>query len=391
MLHLDSLAVEGVLERARALIAGYDGELEREIPQGTDVFDAHVHLGNDIDGFSGVYEELERVNDRYGIQRCFMFCMDEPDRHPAFRAANDRTLEYARRSGGRLIPFVRLDLAEEPIEEATRCLDLGARGIKLHPRAQRFLLNDERLAPVFALAAERRVPILIHGGRGLPPIADNLDRLVEAYPDAQLIIAHGGIADLAELAGYFGGRPGVFFDTSVWSPIDLLSLLHLVSPEQIVYASDFPYGQQPSSLLIAIRTAKLAGFGEDEVRAMLWGTASRIADNQPPLGLTAPRGGGTFSQPMAFARIHQYLSMATPLLWTRQADTIGVLGLALNATADRDGHSEQRERIRELLEAARDLWRVLPELEDEAEQRIVSRTTFRLVHLADILAVTTSA
>jgi uncharacterized protein len=383
--------VEGVLKRARSLIAGYDEELEREIPQGTHVFDAHVHLGNDIDGFSGVYEELERVNDRYRIQRCFMFCMDEPDRHPAFRAANDRSLEYAHRSGGRLIPFVRLDLAEEPIEEATRCLDLGARGIKLHPRAQRFLLNDKRLAPVFALAAERRVPILIHGGRGLPPIADHLDRLVEAYPGAQLIIAHGGIADLAELAGYFGGRAGVYFDTSVWSAIDLLSLFHLVAPEQIVYASDYPYGQQPSSLLISVRTAKLAGFDDDQLRGMLWGNAARIADGEPPLELTPPSGGGTFSQPMAFARIHQYLSMATPLLWTRQADTIGVLGLALNATADRDGHAEERERIRELLEAARDLWRVLPELEDEAEQRIVSRTTFRLVHLADILAVTSGA
>jgi hypothetical protein len=94
---------------------------------------------------------------------------------------------------------------------------------------------------------------------------------------------------------------------------------------------------------------------------------------------------------MAFARIHQYLSMATPLLWTRQADTIGVLGLALNACADRDGHAEERERIRDLLTAARDLWRSLPELDDEAEQRIVSRTTFRLVHLADILAVTSGA
>ena len=41
-----------------------------------------------------------------------MFCLDEPDRHPAFRAANDRTLAYAKRSGGTLIPFVRLDLAE---------------------------------------------------------------------------------------------------------------------------------------------------------------------------------------------------------------------------------------------------------------------------------------
>ena len=215
--------------------------------------------------------------------------------------------------------------------------------------------------------------------------------LVETYPDAQLIIAHAGIADLAELADRFGGKAGVFFDTSVWSPIDLLSLYHLVSPEQIVYASDYPYGQQPSSLLISLRTARLAGFDEDQVRGMLAGNANRIADGEPPLEPTAPRGSDTFSQPMAFARIHQYLSMATPLLWTRQADTIGVLGLALNACADRDGHKEEREQIRELVAAARDLWRTIPEVEDEGEQRVVSRTTFRLVHLADILAVTSGA
>jgi predicted TIM-barrel fold metal-dependent hydrolase len=383
--------MEDVLERAQALLASYDQELAADLPEDPEIFDAHVHLGHDIDGMVGVYEDLERINNRYGVSRCFMFCMDEHDRHPAFRAANDRTLEHAERSDGRLVPFVRLDLAEEPVEEATRCLDLGARGIKLHPRAQRFLLNDERLAPVFSLAAERRVPILIHGGRGLPPIADHLSRLVDTYPGAQLIIAHAGIADLAELAGRFGGREGVFFDTSVWSPIDLLSLFHLVSPEQAVFASDYPYGQQPSSLLIAVRTARLAGFSEDHLRAMLAGSANRIADGEPPLELTAPRGGATFAQPMSFARIHQYLSMATPLLWTRQADTIGVLGLALNACADRDGHADERERIRELLSSARDLWRSLPELDDEAEQRVISRTAFRLVHLADILAVTSGA
>src|SRR6478672_7200293 len=383
--------MDEVLARAQELVDEYATQLASTLPKDAEIFDAHVHLGEDIDGFSGSYEELMAINDRYGISRCFMFCLDEPDHHPAFRAANDRTLAYARRSEGRLIPFVRLDLAEQPIEEATRCLDLGARGIKLHPRAQRFLLNDERLAPVFALAAERRVPILIHGGRGLPPIADHLARLVERYPEAQLIIAHAGIADLSELAGHFGGKAGVFFDTSVWSPIDLLSLFHLVSPEQVVYASDFPYGQQPSSLLIALRTAEIAGLDDDQLRAMLYGTASRIADGQPPLEPSPPIGSKTFSQPMAFARIHQYLSMATPLLWTRQADTIGVLGLALNATTDRDGHQEERDQIRELIEVARDLWRVLPDVEDEGEQRVVSRTTFRLVHLADILAVTSGA
>src|SRR2546421_9203410 len=152
----------------------WEQELRRELPEGADIFDAHVHLGTDIDGFRGDYEELERIQGRFGISRAFMFCLDEPDRHPAFSAANGRTLEYAERSGGRLIPFVRLDLSEKPVEEATHCLDKGARGIKLHPRAQRFLLNDERLAPVFELAADRRVPILIHGGRGPPPTAGPL-------------------------------------------------------------------------------------------------------------------------------------------------------------------------------------------------------------------------
>jgi len=380
--------MDEVLARAQELVDEYATQLASTLPKGAEIFDAHVHLGEDIDGFSGSYEDLMAVNDRYGISRCFMFCLDEPDHHPAFRAANDRTLAYAKRAEGRLIPFVRLDLAEQPIEEATRCLDLGARGIKLHPRAQRFLLNDERLAPVFALAAERRVPILIHGGRGLPPIAKELAHLVDSYPEAQLIIAHGGIADLPALAEQFAGKAGVFFDTSVWSPIDLLSVFHVFSPEQIVYASDFPYGQQPSSLLIALRTAKASGLDEDDLRAMLAGNAKRIADGEPPLEPTAPRGGDTFSQPMALARIHQYLSMATPLLWTRQPDTVGVIGLALNACYDRDGYADERERIKELLTSARDVWRMLPEIEDEPDQRAITRTTFRLIHLADILAVT---
>ena len=380
--------MDEALARAQTLVDRYAEELSAALPEGAEIFDAHVHLGHDIDGFSGGYEDLLAVNERYAISRCFMFCLDEPDRHPAFRAANDRTLAYAERSGGRLIPFVRLDLAEHPIEEATRCLDLGARGIKLHPRAQRFLLNDERLAPVFALAAERRVPILIHGGRGLPPIASELASLVERYPEAQLIIAHGGIADLPALAERFAGKSGVFFDTSVWSPIDLLTVFRVFSPEQVVYASDFPYGQQPSSLLITLRTAKASDLDAEDLRGVLAGNANRIANGEPPLEPTPPRGGDSFSQPMAFARIHQYLSMATPLLWTRQPDTVGVIGLALNACYDRDGHVDERERIKELLTAARDLWRLLPEVSDEPDQRIVSRTTFRLIHLADILAVT---
>jgi predicted TIM-barrel fold metal-dependent hydrolase len=385
--------VKDAFEQALALSASWDGELRREWPTGAHVFDAHVHLGDDIDGMSGRYEELLSIMDAYRTTRAFMFCMDEPDRHPAFRAANDRTLAAAARSAGRLIPFVRLDLAESPAEEAERSLDLGARGIKLHPRAQGFLLDDRRLEPIFAIAAERRVPILIHGGRGLPPIADHLSRLVDLHPEAELIIAHAGIADLAGLARCFSGRAGVFFDTSAWSAIDLLDFYRQISPEQVVYASDYPYGQQPGSLLIALRTARTAGFDDDQIRNMLAGTADRIADGEPPLEPTTPLGSETFSQPMIFARIHGYISMAMPLLWMRTQDTFGVLGLALNACEERNGAGgrEELERIRELLVAASDLWRSLPDIDDDADRVRATRLTFKLLHLADIVTVTPGA
>jgi len=384
--------VEREFERAQKLLTQYEDELRNLIPAGAEIFDAHLHLGRDIDGMVGDYDQLEALMAQYGVGHAFMFCLDEPDRHPAFRAANNRTLDYAGRSGRRLIPFVRLDLNESPLEEAARCLDLGARGIKLHPRAQRFDASDERLAPVFALAAARRVPILIHGGRGLPPIATGLAALVERYPEATLIIAHAGIADMAHLARAMAGRRNVLFDTSTWSPVDLLDFYRQVPPEQVLYASDYPYGQYTTSLFLALRTAQLAGYKEGQVRDMLAGNALRIANGEELPEPTSPVGGAaTLAQPMQLARIHQYISMCTPLLWTRQPDTLGVLGLAINTCAERDGHAEAIDRIRELLEAARDLWETWTDLRTEAERFQAGRLTARLVHLADIEAVTIAA
>jgi predicted TIM-barrel fold metal-dependent hydrolase len=378
-------------DRARTIVETYEADLRSELPEGALLFDAHMHLGEDIDGTSGRYEELTAILDRYGFSGAFVFCMDEHDREPAFSAPNDRTLAHAERSRGRLVPFVRLDLTERPVEEARRCLDRGVKGIKLHPRAQAFALDDERLGPIFELAVERSVPILIHGGRGLPPIAKHLERLVRRYDGVQLIVAHAGIADMAGLAGLLGGIPGVFFDTSVWSAVDLLDLYRQVSPEQIVYASDYPYGRQPNSLLLAIRTAKLASFDDRQLRAMLGDNARRIADGKTPGPLTMPRGATSLVQPLTFARIHQYISMAVPLLWLRQRDAVGALGLAVNASRERDGHREESWRIQELLVTAGDLWREGSELVSDDERVAAMRTAIQLVNLADLITLTTRA
>jgi hypothetical protein len=193
---------------------------------------------------------------------------------------------------------------------------------------------------------------------------------------------------MAGLAQAMAGRKGVFFDTSTWSAIDLLDFYRQVPPEQVLYASDYPYGQQPSSLLIALKTAVHAGYSDEQLRAMLAGNANALADGVELPEPTTPLGGDTLRIPLQLARIHQYLSMATPLLWSRQPDMVGVLGLAINTCAEQNGHLADLEAIRALLETARDLWATIPELEDELDARQTMRLTHRLVHIAQIEAVT---
>ena len=70
-------------------------------------------------------------------------------------------------------------------------------------------------------------------------------------------------------------------------------------------------------------------------------------------------------QPISLSRIHTYLTLATPLLWTRQPDVIGAVGLALNAAAERNGYPETCERISELLACASDVWKASGEVVDD--------------------------
>ena len=81
--------------------------------------------------------------------------------------------------------------------------------------------------------------------------------------------------------------------------------------------------------------------------------------------------------------------MSVPMLWTRQPDAIGALGLAVNASRDRDGHPEASERMQELLSTAHDLWQESAEQPSDEERAARMRRAIQLVNLADLIAVTT--
>jgi hypothetical protein len=268
-----------------------------------DVFDVHTHLGsNDPDGYRCTREELVGALERVDAS-AFVFPMHEPEGYPA---ANDMVLAEAAASD-RLLPFCRLDPHDAPLAELRRCLDAGARGIKLHPRAEGFNLDHPGLADVFVLADDERLPILCHAGRGIPALGRHSIEVCERHPNLRLILAHAGISDLAWIWREAPAHPNLFFDTAWWSPSDVQALFALVPPGQILMASDAPYGTPAFAATMAMRHGLQVGLSPDALRGVL---GARLAERAQPLDLGPPPGEASLSRDPLMERVYSFLLSA---------------------------------------------------------------------------------
>ena len=294
----------------RSAYAPLAAELDRLLPRQELVVDAHTHLGKDEDGQSLAVEELTAYLDQVsGAARACVFALHDPERRPAYRTPNDRVLRWAEESGGRLFPYCRLDPAEDPIGEAERCLALGARGIKLHPRAQSFGFGNAIAAAIFEVARDAGVPILIHTGRGMPPMEPLAD-LALRYPEVPLVLAHAAIADQGMFATRLAGHPKVVYDTSCFSAVDLIELFARVSAERIVFASDMPYGRPVAGLFHTLRVAEYAGLDVGERELVAGATMTALLERQPLAEALPPRIGPVRMTNGRLARVSAYLQTA---------------------------------------------------------------------------------
>jgi predicted TIM-barrel fold metal-dependent hydrolase len=320
----------------------------RALVPGVALFDAHTHTGsNDPDGFKCTHEELIAGLD-VADARAVVFTTQEPD---GYREANDRIIAEAEASGGKLVPFCRVDPAAEPLAEAERALGAGARGIKLHPRAERFRLADERLEPVFALAEERRVPVLTHAGRGIPALGRDALEICARHPDLPLILAHDGVSDLGWLWRHAAEHRNLYFDTSWWSTTDHLTLFGLVPPGQILFASDMPYGTSTVGAIMALRCALEVGLEAEQVRHIAGGQLERLLAGEDAADLGPAPGHQELRLDIVTQRIHDYLvaALSRMLIGDPAADYVGLARLACEVGEDAV-HVDTARSVRELID-----------------------------------------
>lgn len=275
----DSPVIDGAVA-ADALVAPWFDCL-RERVGAVSIFDCHTHIGcADPDGSCFGADELRDAL-RIVDGRAVVFPLAEPG---SYRSANERVIRAAQ-DDGRLVPFCRVDPADGGLREAARAVELGAAGIKLHPRAERFGLADPAVRRVVAFADERRLPVIVHAGRGIPSLGRDALTLARQFPRAPIILAHLAISDLAWIWREAADRRNLFFDTAWWNTADQLALMTLIPPGQILFASDAPYGRTVASAAIVLRAALAVGLTREQIRAVAGGQLKRLLAGADPLYL----------------------------------------------------------------------------------------------------------
>jgi predicted TIM-barrel fold metal-dependent hydrolase len=271
------------------------------------LFDAHTHIGvNDPDGFKCTATELLETLAPTG-SRAVVFPMHEPDGYPP---ANDHVIAKAADSGGRLVAFCRVDPRADPVAEIRRCLAAGASGVKLHPRAEQFDLDEPGVRDIVALAEEEHLPILLHAGRGIPALGVHVLEFAREFPNARFILAHCAVCDLAWIWQRIHEYPNVFFDTAWFSAADQLAVYSHIPPGQILYATDIPFGTPQLSVVSSLRPALQAGLTPAHLKSVTGQQLERIVAREETLDLGPAVGDGRIRRDPLLARVEYFLEAA---------------------------------------------------------------------------------
>jgi predicted TIM-barrel fold metal-dependent hydrolase len=244
---------------------------EIDVVDGVAVFDVHSHTGVDIDGSTRTCEEqVEALAEIGGRSVIFPFCVTG-----GYEAENRRVVEESRSHPDTLVPFARLDPRVATAADAADALAAGARGFKLHPRAEDFRLDHPGVEAIAGVAAEARVPVLIHAGIGVGSFGRTLTDLAQRHRECPIVLAHAAVSDLCWLWEEVPDHPNLFFDTSWWNASDLIALFSLVPPGQVLFGSDAPYMDVDVVLAIALRCARYVGLSPEALELL----AGRQLDN----------------------------------------------------------------------------------------------------------------
>ena len=256
-------------------MAGPWNWVRSKIPSGVQVFDAHAHIGVDVDGRAMTAAGMKARMDAVDVYKAIVFPLNDPNARDDYSGPNDVVWTAYEEHPEAFVPFFRLNPHEDYEAEFGRCVERGYKGLKLHPVSQQFELDDRRFVRLLEMVAEVDLPVLVHAGFAMQRIVEPLLPTIERLPHLRLILGHSAMVELLAATRAFKDHPNVLFETSVVKAKDLFVLFSTLDPDRIAYGSDIPYGDLPSTLHATLIAADAAGLSEEDLAGVLSGNIRR--------------------------------------------------------------------------------------------------------------------
>jgi uncharacterized protein len=243
--------------------------LYEQIFENLTIVDSHAHIGLDADQSRIHAKQMIQKLDECNINQAIVFPFNHPQHNLTFTQPNDVILKASKDFPNRLIPFCRLNPTAKWKPELKRCVELGFKGIKLHPRSQNFDINSAKAMRLYEQALKYDLPLLIHTGFGVNNLAKQLSDVVKRFPKLKIIMGHACFVDMHDCIKLLKGKENIIFEISTIKIFDLYELLKLLPNNQIAFGSDYPYYDPAFSLEMLIDTAIMVGKSPKDIRAIL--------------------------------------------------------------------------------------------------------------------------
>ncbi|WP_370933706.1 amidohydrolase family protein [Amycolatopsis sp. cg13] len=220
-----------------------------------------------------------------GVDRVLLFCEYSP-RATGIQAIEDNLpLVAYNPERFRLVANVNPHLHHPLVDEVERQLALGAVALKIHPVHGAFSPADKELYPVYALCAERGVPVILHSGLSVFPGSrasygdpELLSDVVEDFPSVNFVFAHGGRGWWYDVAAFMAqARPNVWLDLAGLPPKKLpeyyarFDLVRLA--RKWIFGTDWP---GVPGTAVNVRAVADLGLPPDVLGGVLSGNALRL-------------------------------------------------------------------------------------------------------------------
>ena len=212
--------------------------IDKEIKE-LEIWDVHSHIGKDKDGMTSSlkswYKELNDSN----VDKAVAFALNDPN-DQTFEKPNDFIFSCYKKYPKKLIPFFRINPKKEFINEFKKRIEQEFKGIKMHPRSQNFRISDEKAKNVYEMAEKFNIPILLHAGRGVTHIVEDIIKVNKEFKNLKIILGHAAFIEINN-AKKIKRKKNIYFDLSAVRFFDICDIIHNIPTERILFGSDSPY------------------------------------------------------------------------------------------------------------------------------------------------------